>query len=142
MIKHKRVIGNVSESKPRTRAYVVSVDDDAVSAIVWVTTSSTNAKVAALNTAWLGHCEYDDLECCREPKADGLRPLGYMICDEPTVEDTRLLRDLGWYEFDGSDLVCDSCDLSQWRDLPESQIGEDGICEQCRKLTNLNQEEM
>lgn len=45
---------------------------------------------------------------------------------------SRIMRGVGWYQYDSDYLdECKLCGLYQWDDVPESEIGENGICVEC-----------
>jgi hypothetical protein len=87
----------------------------------------------AFGTTWLCNDEWVDLSCRREPRADGLRDKPDMIGDECTADDCRVLRNLGWHEIDGHDQPCAKCERYEWREVPESRLGEnDNVCAECK----------
>lgn len=112
------------------RAFTVTSVNGEAGTIVWTTTRA-KAKRIAMSTSW--HCDEDwrDLRCRREPKADAFRKTEGCVGDEPTKDEQRLMRDLGWFEIEGASEPCDDCGLFDWSNVPESAIGEDGLCVYC-----------
>ncbi len=110
---------------------IQSKDRDVGGALVWAD-SRGKAKAIACKMAWMSELDWTDLECRREKTIDDERPDGYCACDEPTPDDCRLMRGLKWAEIDGSAGVCLACDLPEWLGIPESRLGEGGICAECR----------
>jgi len=99
--------------------------------LVWAS-SPSRAKAMVRNTEWFSDSEWPDLRAKRCKECDGYRKHEYDMA-YATDEDMRYMRDMGWVEWDGSGSVCDECDLSQWEGLDESYVGDDGLCEGCRK---------
>ncbi len=112
------------------KAYVVSTFTAAVSIIVWADKPS-RAKSIGITTDWLCHDEYIDLTAKREPRADN--DIEHeAICDGHNEEDCRLMRDLGWYEIEGTGGLCDSCGLHEWYLVPESRLVDVANCNRCQ----------
>ena len=58
-------------------------------------------------------------------------------CDQIAVDgyqadDQRIMRLLGLARGDHQYHLCKVCGLAVWNDVPESQLGENGICKECR----------
>lgn len=122
-----RMMRNVPS--PRLLAWAVT-NDGGAGLLVWATTRG-KAKSLAKHSAWFDGCDWTDILVNREPKADGLRDTPCAMSEEPTVEDQKLMRSLGWNEIEGSEETCLRCGLYEWHELPESRIGEKGICAGC-----------
>ena len=113
-------------------AFSVTTDYDEGSVLVWETTPG-KAKATALCSLWLDGCDWNDLRCKREPRADGYRTTPGPLGDYYTPDDCRLMRNLGWYEIDGPEKPCSMCGKYEWRMLPESRLPEDGdVCAECQ----------
>lgn len=114
-------------------AFVVGADNTA--SVIAFAPDQEAAKKLASRSEWLKDCEWIDLRVNREPKLDALaqsRGVGIITGDGP--DDARIMRELGWYEIDGSSEYCENCGLHQWECLPESYIAASGdafLCREC-----------
>jgi len=128
----------LSRKKGQKRAYKVGHDSCDASVIVFAA-SPSQAKTSANTTEWLCEYPYIELRCQRLPEADKYLNEASSnlvdLVDGSTVEDQRIMRELGWYEVDGTMEVCNVCDLFEWEDLPESHLEESmgqDVCAGCR----------
>ena len=113
-------------------AFSVTTDYADASVLVWETTPG-KAKASALCSLWLDGCDWNDLRCKREPRADGYRTTPGTLGDDCSPDDCRLMRNLGWYEIDGPEEPCSVCGKYEWRMVPESRLPEDGdVCAECQ----------
>jgi len=113
------------------KAFVVTTDYAEASVLVWETTPS-KAKHEAMGSLWLDGCEWTDLKCRREPRADAHTTERGRMTDGPTTDDCRLMRNLGWYEVDGNSQPCSECERYQWDSVLESTMSETSdLCAEC-----------
>jgi hypothetical protein len=123
-------------------AWIVSGSSETC-ALIW-SKSQEEAIKLALQEAWFEYDEVKDLTVCREQSADGKRNNNYVICDCPNKEDSEILRNLGWYEIEGSLATCETCEHYEWEDVPDSSLTyenendekyqEGGVCKGCQIL--------
>lgn len=119
-------------------AFSVTTDCAEASVLVWETTPG-KAKASALCSLWLDGCDWNDLRCKREPRADGYRTTPGTLGDDCTPDDCRLMRHLGWHEIDGPEEPCSVCGKYEWRMVPESRLSQDGdVCAECQAKATLN----
>ena len=114
-----------------SKAYTVTAKRADVSVLVWAD-AAIRAKSLGHKTEWLCEEDWTELTARREPTLDGKRAEGYCAeGDKP--EDQRLMRDLGWFELEGSGVPCKECDRYAWGNVPESRLDENDVCAECKK---------
>jgi hypothetical protein len=114
----------------KLKAYKIT-DDEGLGVICFAT-SASKAKSLSLGYENLD-CEYIELHCNREPKAD-IYATGEGVFDFASHPNEYRL--LGWFT-EGSHNQCDSCGLYEYPDLPESTIETnketfESICKECK----------
>ena len=124
-------------SKSALLAFVVTADYCEANILVFATKPSA-AKSFAKCTPWMCDLEWTDLRCRRRAAVDRYADqfgAGAIECNN--AAEVKVLRELGWYEIDGSDYECVECGLYEWTSLPESKIhlpaDGDPICTGCKE---------
>jgi hypothetical protein len=120
-------------------AFTVSDKDRNAPCIVTFAKNRSDAKRLALTSEWYAcdDIEWTELRVKREPTLDELaRRRGRGRLGD-TDEDIRIMREMGWYQYEGSSWACDECGLCVWEGLPESYLDENEVCGECRaKMAN------
>lgn len=118
------------------KAYVVSHDWCDASVIAFAEKPS-QAKAIAKCSDFLCDYEYIELQCRRLKEADFFaKTTNIRLVEGSTIEEQRIMREIGWYEIDHTSEECSECGLHEWEELPESQLTEiDGrmVCQECRE---------
>lgn len=127
----------------KLKAYVVRDPERylEVSLLVYAVNASRALTLAAKDECVaMGDTRRKDLKATREPRADyAARQAGAEGVNKcATIDDCRILRDLGWYEFDNHTDCCEECELYPWERVPESLLSESLIsglwtCKECQK---------
>jgi len=117
---------------PRTKAYAITAPGVEANALAWADTPES-ARELACSEAWFDSINPADMQCERQPTLDGLRPHSYCACEAPTVDDYRLMRQLGWHEVDNEGPPCKRCNENVFSEVLESHLDENEICGECRK---------
>ena len=117
------------------KAYSVTTEHSEASLLVFAA-SVGRAKALAHHSEWLSDAEFTDLRAKREPAADKFAGQfeGDTVLDGGTPPESRIMRELGWYEVEGDTQPCEYCGLYPWDDIPESLLQEKGdvvLCREC-----------
>jgi len=98
------------------------------------------AKSLALHSELFCESEYIYLRCKRQPEIDQYADdFGRGFIEGSDDREIKLMRDLGWYQVEGSGSVCRECELYEWEDYAPSlltfdtddELEEEGVCAQC-----------
>lgn len=101
-------------------------------------TSASDAKTVALTCEWFESNTYMDLRAKREPRLDAYaETFGRIYFTFDTPEQERLVRSIGWRQLEWDETPCAKCGLYAWSLLPESAIGEAGMCGECSPACNV-----
>ena len=113
------------------RAFIVSAENSA--SVIAFAASASEAKRMSLNSEWLEDCDWPDLRAKREKRLDAeAQKRGASLLTGSGPGDDRLMRGLGWHEFENEGPVCDRCALHTWEHIPESFLVEQGNALVCR----------
>lgn len=98
--------------------------------------SVSKAKSLAKWHDWMCDAEWTELRVTRAKEFDPhVELFGRCVVNNPCrgTEKARVLHSLGWWPEEGASM-CESCELYQWDEIPESYIGDDEQCVECREL--------
>lgn len=120
--------------KPKLKAWLVESADSGSHSLSVIAETRNEAKKMAHYHDWLCDVDWIELRVTRQKEFDEHAELfGKCVVNDSGAgpEQAKVLRDLGWYEYDRSMTPCGSCGLYVWKDLPESQLNENDECMEC-----------
>lgn len=120
----------------RLRAYIVSVENVEATVLVFAC-SHNEAKSLARGTEWFCDEPYTSLRAKRSSVADKyVESFGRGCLEAADRREQLVLRELGWYELEGSQTECSRCKLYPWSKVTESTleyVGEELVCGECKE---------
>lgn len=112
------------------KAYKVTTDYSEYSEVAFADTPS-QAKWMAQQGSHLHDAEWTDLRATRAPAFDRASKHYGLGCWHD-ADFVRVARAEGWYQVDHG-CPCSECGLYEFELLPESVVGDDDLCPECRK---------